>query len=65
MITCVPDITIQKRDYNKDKLVILACDGIRDVVSNSDAVSYLMEIISKISSVDLNQDVNNLSSNNV
>lgn len=53
IITCIPDIAIHKRS-SLDKLVVLACDGIWDVMSNSESISYLMEIIPKIPSSDNN-----------
>lgn len=42
MITCVPDITIQKVDKNTEFLII-ACDGIWDCLTNQEACDYIHE----------------------
>lgn len=39
-ITCVPDVTIVQKDLNT--LLVLACDGIWDVISNQCAMEYIL-----------------------
>lgn len=42
MITCVPDIKVEKIDKNTEFLII-ACDGIWDCMTNQEAVDYVKE----------------------
>uniref|UniRef100_A0A7S3NCJ8 protein-serine/threonine phosphatase n=1 Tax=Euplotes harpa TaxID=151035 RepID=A0A7S3NCJ8_9SPIT len=42
MITCVPDIRVEKLDKNADYLII-ACDGIWDCLTNQEAVDFVKE----------------------
>lgn len=44
VVTCVPDITIHKRDAKTDLVLLLACDGLFDVISSDQAVQRLLEI---------------------
>lgn len=39
-VTCIPDVTIVKKEINT--LLILACDGIWDVLSNESVMEYLL-----------------------
>lgn len=42
IITCTPDVTIYNRQPN-DEFLLLACDGVWDVLSNEDAVSFIQQ----------------------
>jgi len=43
-VSPVPDIIVQNRSREDDEFIILACDGIWDVVSNHDCVQMVAEI---------------------
>ena len=43
----MPDITIKKRDHEKDEFLILACDGIWDVVSNEECVALVHTMLAE------------------
>jgi len=40
-IICVPEITIHERDCSKDMFVVLACDGVFDVMSNDEVGEFV------------------------
>ena len=40
-IICVPEITIHKRDNACDKYLVLACDGVFDVMSNEEVGEFV------------------------
>lgn len=42
-VTCTPDIYKYKLNKN-DKFIIIACDGLWDVMSNQDAVNFILDI---------------------
>ena len=42
MVSCYPDISVYVRK-DEDDVMVLACDGIWDVMSNVEAVSYIQE----------------------
>ena len=42
-VICVPDITIQKRSPLRDRFLVLACDGVWDVMSNEQVGEFVME----------------------
>jgi len=42
-VTCKPDFVVHERDNEKDEFLILACDGIWDVMSNEECSSYVRE----------------------
>ena len=43
-ITCVPDITKRDRNLAEDSFVLIACDGIWDVVTSAEANQYIREV---------------------
>lgn len=42
-ITCVPDVTRRNRS-NKDSYLLVACDGVWDVLSSHEAGQYICEV---------------------
>ena len=44
-VICYPDITVHERDEEKDEVMVLACDGVWDVLSNDEAVHFLTDIV--------------------
>jgi len=44
-VICFPDVAVHKRSGKKDEILILACDGVWDVVSNAESVAYLADIV--------------------
>jgi serine/threonine protein phosphatase PrpC len=40
-VTCIPDVRGEKLDPNRDSFVVLACDGIWDVMTNEQVVSFV------------------------
>jgi len=51
-IICLPDIRIHKREYERDQYLILACDGVFDVMSNEDVSSFVCEKVHTLQSAD-------------
>jgi serine/threonine protein phosphatase PrpC len=43
-VTALPDILVYPRDMNKDEFVVVACDGIWDVVTNQECVTIIQKI---------------------
>lgn len=43
MVTVLPEILHRKRDASRDQFVVLACDGIWDVMSNEDVAAFVMD----------------------
>lgn len=43
-VIAYPDVSIQERNKN-DKLLLIACDGIWDVIENDEAIKFLNDII--------------------
>jgi len=41
LVSPEPEINVIKRDYEKDEFIIIACDGIFDVISNDDLCTYV------------------------
>jgi len=46
-VTCYPDIAVQRRNADLDNVLILACDGVWDVMTNEEGVSYLQDVVMK------------------
>lgn len=44
LVIAIPDIAIHERNKD-DKVLILACDGVWDVIQNDEAVEFLTEIV--------------------
>jgi serine/threonine protein phosphatase PrpC len=44
-VSPIPDVTIHMRNHERDEYVVVACDGIWDVVSNQQCVNELDEIM--------------------
>lgn len=44
-VTALPDIIVYPRDSAKDEFLVLACDGIWDVVSNQECVDMIQKIL--------------------
>jgi serine/threonine protein phosphatase PrpC len=44
-VSPIPDVTIHMRNHERDEYVVVACDGIWDVVSNQQCISELDEIM--------------------
>jgi len=43
-VSCIPDVTIYPRNKKYDEFILLACDGIWDVVSNEECVEMVQDI---------------------
>lgn len=44
-VICYPDVAVYERSPGMDEIMILACDGVWDVISNTEAVSYCNDIV--------------------
>lgn len=44
MVSCYPDIAVHIRS-SLDQLLVLACDGVWDVMTNVESINYLQDII--------------------
>jgi serine/threonine protein phosphatase PrpC len=42
LVSPEPDVTVLKRDTENDKFLLLACDGIFDVMTNEEVIVYVM-----------------------
>ncbi|KAG7357395.1 protein phosphatase 2C [Nitzschia inconspicua] len=54
-ITCVPDVTIHKRQPNTDCYLVIACDGIWDVMSNEDVGDFVKNQIRRMNEENVSQ----------
>ena len=43
-VSCEPDILIYERRRADDQFIVLACDGIWDVMSNEECAKLIMEV---------------------
>jgi serine/threonine protein phosphatase PrpC len=44
-VICLPDISVQERNPEEDEVLLLACDGVWDVISNEEAVQFVSNIV--------------------
>ena len=44
VVSCYPDVAIHVRS-SKDQLLVLACDGVWDVMTNVESISFLQDIV--------------------
>jgi serine/threonine protein phosphatase PrpC len=56
MVICYPDVAVHPRG-DTDGIMILACDGVWDVMSNSDAVSFLLDMVMPSEKTSTSQDL--------
>lgn len=45
LVICIPDVSVHVRDFAKDEILVLACDGVWDVLSNSDVTVFLTDVV--------------------
>lgn len=45
LVICYPDISIHQRNIEQDWLMVLACDGVWDVMTNDEGVIFLQHFI--------------------
>ena len=58
LVSPAPDVTVLSRDNDKDEFLLLACDGIYDVMSNEEVLSYVRHQLKLTANLD--QVCNNL-----
>lgn len=56
-VTCAPDVTIQPRNLEVDQFLILACDGIWDVMTNEEIAEFIS------TELQYEEDINEVASN--
>lgn len=44
-VSCIPDITVYPRHSKEDEFIVLACDGIFDVMTNETCVKKIQKIM--------------------
>lgn len=44
-VICIPDVATHKRSGKKDEILVLACDGVFDVMKNAEVIDYLTQIV--------------------
>lgn len=44
MVSCYPDIAVHVRS-DDDQLLVIACDGVWDVMSNVESINFLQDIV--------------------
>jgi serine/threonine protein phosphatase PrpC len=47
-VTCVPDVVVHRREQDQDQFLVLACDGIWDVMSNEDVHDFVKNEVEKM-----------------
>lgn len=43
-VICYPDVAVHQRSGKKDEILVLACDGVFDVMKNAEVCSYVVKI---------------------
>ena len=43
-VSCEPDVHVHVRRADADQFVVLACDGIWDVMTNQECAKYIMNV---------------------
>ena len=56
-IICVPDITIHERDGPNDKFLVLACDGVFDVMANDEVGEFVANKIDERKGTSLTAEI--------
>lgn len=56
-VTCAPDVTIQPRNLEEDQFLVLACDGIWDVMTNEEIAEFIT------TELQYEEDINEVASN--
>lgn len=51
MVICIPDISVHERCH-ADEVLILACDGVWDVINNDDAVMFISDVVLRGGSIE-------------
>lgn len=46
-VCCIPEVKVHQRDNDRDQYLILACDGVWDVMSNDDVGQFVVEQMDK------------------
>jgi serine/threonine protein phosphatase PrpC len=44
-VSCIADVQVHKRDPDRDQYLVLACDGIWDVMDNNEVMDFVLEQI--------------------
>ena len=44
-VICIPDVATHKRSGKKDEILVLACDGVFDVMKNAEVIKYLTQSV--------------------
>ena len=47
MVSPEPEVNVYERDLDNDQFMILACDGVWDVISNKDACCFVGELLAE------------------
>ena len=47
MVSCDPDCVTTERDPENDQFIILACDGVWDVMTNKDCCLFIAELMAE------------------
>lgn len=53
-ICCKPDVTVRERSMDEDEFIVIACDGIWDVIDSAGVVRYVRTRLQADPLIDLN-----------